>query len=310
MQGRLAPRPAQPRHHTVRGLGMTGSHALHYTEWGRRNAARTVVCVHGYSGNARDFDFLARALAQDARVVCLDVAGRGESDWLPSPLHYHFGQFLADIDTVIADLEVDEVEWVGTSMGGLLGMLLASRAASPVRRLVINDVGAFVPMDALQQIGRNLQAPARFDSLAGLEAHLRHTHREWGDISDAQYRHLAKHHARATADGGFRLHYDPQITRLVQPFPLAPGIFFWDTWYRVRCPVLLIRGDTSEVLPPAVAETMLEIKPGTQLIEIPGAGHAPALMSPMEARIVREFLREGASSSRAPARDAVRRAAA
>lgn len=251
------------------------------------------MCAHGYSGNARDFDFLARAIAQDARVICLDVAGRGESDWLPSAPHYHFGQFISDIDALLAHLRVEEVEWVGTSMGGLLGMLLASRTASPVKRLVLNDIGAFVPMDALQQIGRNLQAPARFESLAAVEAHLRHTHRDWGDISDAQYRHLTKHHARPTGDGGFRLHFDPQITRLIQPFPLAPGIFFWDAWYRVRCPVLLIRGDRSEVLPLAVAETMLEIKPGTQLVEIPGAGHAPALMSPMEIGIVREFLNEG-----------------
>jgi pimeloyl-ACP methyl ester carboxylesterase len=289
---------------------MTGSHALHYTEWGRRNAARTVVCVHGYSGNSRDFDVLAKVLARDARVICLDVAGRGESDWLPSPLHYHFGQFIADIEALIAHLEVKEVDWVGTSMGGLLGMLLASRASSPVRRLVINDVGAFVPMDALAQIGRNLQAPARFDSLAQVEAHLRHTHREWGEITDAQYRHLTKHHARATADGGFRLHYDPQITRLIQPFPLAPGVFFWDTWYRVQCPVLLVRGDRSEVLPAAVADAMLEIKPGTELVEIPGAGHAPALMSPLETGIVREFLRETVSSSRTSERDSRRSAAA
>lgn len=266
------------------------------------------MCAHGYSGNARDFDFLARALAQDARVICLDVAGRGESDWLPSAPHYHFGQFISDIDALLAHLRVEEVEWVGTSMGGLLGMLLASRTASPVKRLVLNDIGAFVPMDALQQIGRNLQAPARFESLAAVEAHLRHTHRDWGDISDAQYRHLAKHHARPTGDGGFRLHFDPQITRLIQPFPLAPGIFFWDAWYRVRCPVLLIRGDLSEVLPPAVAETMLEIKPGTQLVEIPGAGHAPALMSPMQIGIVREFLDVG-RSARPSAQDGIRSAA-
>jgi pimeloyl-ACP methyl ester carboxylesterase len=223
-------------------------------------------------------------------------------------LHYHFGQFLSDIDALLAHLEVDEVDWVGTSMGGLLGMLLASRAASPVRRLVLNDIGAFVPMDALQHIARNLQAPARFDSLAAVEAHLRHTHRDWGDIDDAQYRHLAKHHSRPTDDGGLRLHYDPQITRLVQPFALAPGVFFWDAWYRVRCPVLLIRGEQSDVLPLEVAETMLEVKPGTQLVEIPGAGHAPALMSATEIGIVREFLRE-APAARAVAQRGLRSAA-
>lgn len=251
-----------------------------------------MVCVHGYSGNSRDFDFLARDLARDARVLCIDMPGRGESDWLPSAPHYHFGQFLADIDSLLAQLAVKEVDWVGTSMGGVLGLLLASRPTTPVRRLVMNDVGAFVPTDALQHISRNLTAPPRFDSLKAVEAHLRHTHRDWGDISDVQYRHLARHHARATGDGGFRLHYDPQITRLVQPFPLAPGVFLWDAWYRVRCPVLLMRGALSDVLPADVADTMVEIKPETQLVELPGVGHAPALMSPTEIAIVRGFLRE------------------
>jgi pimeloyl-ACP methyl ester carboxylesterase len=274
----------------VLGRGVNGSHRIHYTEWGRRSSRRTLVCVHGYSGNARDFDLLARALATDARVICIDMPGRGESDWLPSALHYHFGQFLSDIDAVIADLEVDEIEWVGTSMGGLLGLLLASRPSTPIRRLVMNDVGAFVPMEALQRIARNLDAPARFPSRAALEAHLRRTHRDWGDISDPQFRHLAQHHSRSTGDGGLRLHYDPEITRLVQPFPLTPGIFFWDAWYRVRCPVLLLRGERSEVLPADVAETMQQIKPAMEIAEIAGAGHAPALMSVAEIRIVRDFL--------------------
>lgn len=241
-------------------------------------------------------------------MICFDVAGRGRSDWLPSALHYQFGQFLADIDSLIAHLEVEEIDWVGTSMGGLLGMLLASRPGSPVQRLVLNDIGAFVPMDALQKIGRNLQAPPRFDSLAAVEAHLRHTHREWGDISDAQYRHLARHHARRTDDGRYRLHFDPQITRLMRTLPYAPGLYFWDAWYRVRSPVLLIRGNHSEVLPLAVAETMIEIKPDTQLEEIPGAGHAPALMSAPETALVREFFEESRATG-AGAQSALRSAA-
>jgi pimeloyl-ACP methyl ester carboxylesterase len=286
-------RPARPRHHEYRGLGVTGWHRLHYTEWGRRNSRRVVVCAHGYSGNARDFDPLARSLARDARVICLDFAGRGDSDWLPAAPHYHFGQFLADINSLVAHLRVNEVEWVGTSMGGLLGMMLAAQPATPVRRLVMNDVGAFVPIDALQRIARDLQSPERFASLEAVEAHLRHTHREWGDIPDEQYRELTRHHARPLEGGGFRLHYDPQITRLVQPFPLASGVYFWDSWYRVRCPVLLLRGERSEVFPAAVAETMVQVKPGVQLVEIAGAGHAPALMSAGQLALVGNFLAGG-----------------
>ena len=210
-------------------------------------------------------------------------------------MSYHFGQFLSDINELIAHLGVKKVEWVGTSMGGLLGMLLASQPGSPVTRLVMNDIGAFVPMDALQAIGRNLQAPARFACLDEVEAHMRHTHRAWGEITDEQFRHLALHGSRAdrnlSGGSGLRLHFDPQITRLLKPFPLAPGIFMWDAWYRVRCPVLLLRGESSDIFPRAVAQTMLDAKPAARLVEIPGCGHVPSLMEESQIAIVRNFLR-------------------
>ena len=174
-------------------------------------------------------------------------------------------------------------------MGGLLGMLLASQPSNPVRRLVMNDIGAFIPAEALQAIGRNLQAPQRFASLTEVEAHMRHTHREWGEITDAQFQHLAIHGSRPDGEG-FRLHYDPDITRLVQPYPLSPGIFMWDAWYRVRCPVLLLRGERSGIFPMSVADTMLDVKPEARLAEIPGCGHVPALMSEPQIAIVRNFL--------------------
>jgi pimeloyl-ACP methyl ester carboxylesterase len=256
------------------------------------------VCAHGYSGNARDFDFLARELAKDARVICADVAGRGESDWLPSALAYHFGQFLADFRSLLVHVGVKEVDWIGTSMGGLLGLLLASQPGSPIRRLVMNDVGAFVPLEALQRIGRNLQAPERFASLSEVEAHLRRTHRDWGEIDERQWAHLVRHGARRV-EGGYRLHYDPRITHLVHPLPVATGLFFWSAWYRVRCPVLLVRGEHSEVFPASVAATMLDAKPQAELVEIAGAGHAPALMSDVEIAIVRDFMEQsGARAAR------------
>ena len=174
-------------------------------------------------------------------------------------------------------------------MGGLLGMLLASQPSSPVRRLVMNDIGAYVPMEALQAIARNLEAPERFASLAAVEAHMRHTHREWGEISEAQWKHFAVHGSRPEGDG-FRLHFDPRIARVARPMPLSPGIFFWDAWYRVRCPVLLLRGEASEIFPASVAGTMLDVKPAAELVEIPGSGHAPALMSEPELAILRNFL--------------------
>jgi pimeloyl-ACP methyl ester carboxylesterase len=272
-----------------RTLGVSGFRDIHYTEWGSRRAKRVIVCVHGYSGNARDFDYLARDLARDARVICVDVAGRGDSDWLASPLEYHFGTFAADIEALFAHLGLKNVDWIGTSMGGLLGLLIASRPSNPIRRLVMNDIGAFVPLDALQAISRNLQAPKHFATLEDVEKHIRHTHREWGELSDEQWRHFAVHGSRPDGDG-YRLHYDPRIARIAQPFPLSPGVFLWDAWYRVRCEVLLLRGEDSAIFPAAVADTMIDVKPETELVEIPGCGHVPALMSEPQIAIVRNFL--------------------
>jgi pimeloyl-ACP methyl ester carboxylesterase len=245
--------------------------------------------VHGYSGNARDFDALARTLATDARVICLDVAGRGESDWLGTQLEYNFAQFLADINALIARLGAERIDFVGTSMGGLLGMMLAAQPASPVARLVMNDVGAFVPMDGLRDIARGLRAPERFASLKEVEAHLRSVRAQWGELPGAVWRHYARHAARP-ADGGYRLHYDPRIARLVEPLPFAPGLFFWDAWYKVRCPVLLVRGERSRIFPRTVADTMLAVKPGAKLIELPDCGHAPSLAIPDQVAAVRAFL--------------------
>ena len=259
-------------------------------EWGPRRATRAVVCVHGYSGNSRDFDYLAQALAEDRRVVCIDVAGRGESDWLRTTLEYNFAQFASDLRGVVSHLGLKEVDWVGTSMGGLLGMMIASQPSSPIRRLVMNDIGAYVPLAALQAIGQNLDAPKAFASLDAVEAHMRHTHRDWGDLTGEQWRHFAVHGSRPLDDGGYRLHYDPRIARLAQAFPLTPGLFMWDAWYRVRCPVLLLRGERSEIFPAHVAQTMLDAKPDAELVEISGCGHVPALMSEDQIEIVRNFL--------------------
>jgi len=280
---------AQPRHEYFLGLGPAGFHRLHTTVWGDPDNPRVVVCAHGYSGNGRDFDFLARELSRTHRVVCPDIAGRGESAWFRSAIEYSFPQFLTDMNTLLAKLDAREVQWVGTSMGGLLGMLLAAQPNTPIRRLVMNDVGAFLPMPALQHISRNLEAPRSFKSLAAVEAHLRKTRSEWGEISDAQWKELAIHGSRRS-EGGYAIHFDPAIARMVGPMPMAPGLFFWDAWQKVTCPVLLLRGADSTVFPRMVAESMLLRHPEVVLEEIPGCGHAPSLMNTDHAALVHGFL--------------------
>ncbi|HEY2627838.1 MAG TPA: alpha/beta hydrolase [Usitatibacter sp.] len=265
---------------------------MHYTDWGKRSRTRAIICAHGYSGNARDFDALAAALAPDVRVICIDVAGRGDSEWLASPFRYHFPQFIADINALIAHLGLREVDWVGTSMGGLLGLMLAAQPASPVRRLVMNDIGAYVPLDALQAIARNLDGPTRFASLEEVETHLRHTHREWGEITDEQWKALAVHGSRPDGDG-LRLAYDPQIASVMRTLPFATGLMFWSSWARVKCPVLLLRGEHSRIFPESVAASMLDAKGSAQFVQIPDCGHAPSLMAESQVALLREYLRTG-----------------
>lgn len=187
-------------------------------------------------------------------------------------------------------------------MGGLVGMIVAAQASSPIGRLVLNDVGAFLPMEALREISRGLEAPESFDSLEGVEAHLRRTRREWGPIGEDEWKAMARHHARPLAPGSkrWRLHYDPRIAEVARPMPLAPGLFFWDSWYRVRCPVLILRGEHSRILPPNVARTMLDIRPQAQLAEIPGCGHVPSLMNDEHVARVRDFLHDGAVEATEP----------
>jgi pimeloyl-ACP methyl ester carboxylesterase len=280
--------------------GLLASHVLHYTEWGDPQSKQVVVCAHGYSGNARDFDYLARRLAERARVACIDFPGRGDSQWLDSPLEYNLPQFATGARALIERLGAKQVDWVGTSMGGLVGMQLAAQGASPIRRLVLNDVGAYLPMGALQEIARHLEAPESFASLEAVEKHLRRTRRDWGPIDESQWPALARHHARALRPGSsqWRLHFDPRLARLVRPLPFSPGLSFWDAWYRVRCPVLLMRGERSEVLPADVAETMLDVQPGTELVVVPDCGHVPSLMNEEDAATVVGFLQDGGISTR------------
>lgn len=279
----------EPRLEHYLGLGPSGFHRLAYAEWGAAAGGRIVICAHGYSGQARDFDDLARALAGVRRVVCPDIAGRGDSAWLGGPLQYHFPQFLADLNALLARLGATEVDWVGTSMGGLLGMLLAGQPNSPIRRLVMNDVGAFLPMPALRKIARGLDAPAHFASLEAVEAHLRETREGWGPLTAAQWRAMARHNARPAGEG-FRLHYDPAIAKSMGAMPMMPGLFFWDAWQRVQCPVLLLRGEHSEVFPRIVADSMLLRHPHARLEEVPGCAHAPSLSAKSQIGRVRGFL--------------------
>jgi pimeloyl-ACP methyl ester carboxylesterase len=266
-----------------------GSHELSFTDWGAPDAGRAVVCVHGLTRNGRDFDHLAAVLATEARVICPDIIGRGRSDRLADPEHYALPTYIAHMIQLIDRLGLGQVDWVGTSMGGLIGMGVAVADAGKIRRLVLNDVGPFLPKAALERINQYLGLDLRFADLAALEAHLRTIHAGFGPLSDAEWRHLAEHSALLRDDGTVALNYDQ---RLALPLKRGPtvDIDLWPVWDQIRCPVLVLRGVESDLL---AAETALEMArrgPCAEIVEIDGTGHAPVLMAKDQIEIVRNWL--------------------
>jgi pimeloyl-ACP methyl ester carboxylesterase len=277
----------EPRIGALRGQFDFGALTLRWTEWGPVTG-RPVVCVHGLTRNGRDFDVLAQALAAEGRrVICPDVPGRGISDWLPSGALYAVPTYLAALAPLLAKL--GEYDWVGTSMGGLIGMALCAAPGVTMRRMVLNDIGPLVPAASLRRIRDYLQLFQEFDSLGAVEAKLREVHAPFGPLSDAEWAHMARHSARVTAGGRMVLHYDPAI---VEPMagPLA-DVDLWPLWEQVaKRPVLVLRGETSDLLLPETAARMGE-SAGVRVETIPRCGHAPALMDPAQVELVASFLR-------------------
>ena len=283
------------RSDTVLGISAAGFHRIHYTDWGHPDAERVVICVHGLTRNGRDFDMLAEALSPDFRIVCPDVAGRGRSDWLQNKDSYAYPQYCADLTALIARVTAGgtprKVYWVGTSMGGIIGMLLASRPQSPIERMVVNDVGAMIPKAALDRIGAYVGKDPHLKSLAELEGLVRLVLAPFGPLTDAQWRHLTVTGARQRPDGSWGFAYDPGIATILQKSPPA-DVDMWPVWDAVSCPTLLLRGAQSDLLPKDVAVKMTQRGPRARLVEFDGIGHAPALMADDQIRVVREFLLE------------------
>ncbi|MDP1734750.1 MAG: alpha/beta hydrolase [Sulfuritalea sp.] len=277
----------------VKCLSAAGFHHMAYVEWGDPANPKVLVCVHGLTRCSRDFDFLAQALADDYRVVCPDVVGRGRSDWLRNKSLYALPQYCADMTTLLAKLNVETVHWVGTSMGGLIGMALASQPETPITRLVLNDVGPVITAASLERIGTYLGQAPRFDNIEQAEAFVRFVSATFGNFSDAQWRHLTVHVTRQTADGKVEFAYDPGIAqpfREMQAASDGKDVEMWPVYDGIACPTLLLRGATSDLLTHDAALQMSQRGPRARLVEVPGVGHAPMLMDAGQVAPVREFL--------------------
>jgi pimeloyl-ACP methyl ester carboxylesterase len=288
--GQARPSADGPRHASFLGLSRRGFHRVAYTEWGDPAAARVAVCVHGLTRQGRDFDRLAAALAREGwRVACPDLVGRGRSGWLPDPEEYALPQYCVDMAALVARLGAEAVDWVGTSLGGLVGMVLAGQEGSPIRRLVVNDIGPHLPWSALQRIGSDLrEAPREFAA----EAHYRKILAPFGDLDDAEWRHLAEHSVERGPDGRCRTLFDPGIVRAFRP-GLIYALSLWRYWDAIRCPVLLLRGERSDLLPERTAAEMARRGPKAEVVQIPGCGHAPALLDEDQIGIVVDWLARG-----------------
>jgi pimeloyl-ACP methyl ester carboxylesterase len=292
------------------GLSAHGFHKIHYTDWGDPASKRVVICVHGLTRNCRDFDFLARALAHECRVVCPDVVGRGRSDWLDHKDDYANPQYTADMNALMARVTEwpvpsgwlgrlanfltrrygsRSVYWVGTSMGGIIGMLLASRPKSPIRKLVVNDIGPLIPKAALERIATYVGKDPRFRTYDELEAYVRKISAPFGPLDDAQWRHLTSHAAKQYADGSWGMCYDPGITAPLRKGPLE-DINLWSYWDTIFCPTLALRGAESDLLLKDTADEMQKRGPRARLVEFAGVGHAPMLLAEDQIRVVTDFL--------------------
>ncbi len=245
----------EPRRRSVQCISPKGLHRIAYLEWGDPRNRDVLVCVHGLTRCARDFDALARALCSQFRVVCPDVAGRGDSDRLADPMLYATPQYVCDLVTLISRLDVETVNWLGTSMGGLIGMALAAQSGTPVKRLVLNDAGPVVAKAALERIGSYVGRAPVFQTFEEAEKYIRTVCAPFGPHSDAQE--------------------------------------LWHHYDAIRCPTLVLRGANSDLLSKKTTQEMTSRGPKARVVEIPEVGHAPTLMHADQIAIVRDFLLDG-----------------
>ena len=311
----------KPRLRNFLSLGPNGFHGVAYTEWGSPRSRHVVVCAHGFARNSRDFDALAASIAGRRRVVCIDVVGRGDSDWLENKEDYAFSLYLSDAAALLARVTATpngsgvsallrrlmgltgthQIDWIGTSMGGLLGMMLAAKRNSPIRRLVLNDIGPMIPWAALLGL-KNVYTGlySRFADLDEVEQHLRKACATFGPLDDRQWQHIAQYGSRRLEDGRYVLAYDPGIVSALRNSrhtgiefgnDFMFGVDLWPIWDAVKCPTLVLRGSESDFLLRSTAREMQERGPRAQVIEFEGIGHAPWLMSKDQIRVVRDFIR-------------------
>ncbi len=279
---------------TVQCLSPAGLHFMAYKEWGEPDNPRVLLCVHGLTRVSGDFDSLAEALSTTYRVVCPDVVGRGKSGWLRDPQHYTVPQYIADMVTLIARLDVNSVDYIGTSMGGLIGMGLASLQYNPIGKLVINDIGPAMKASALKRIGDYIGQPVKFDTFDEAVQFVRSISLTFGPHTDAQWHKLAADVLVQDKDGKWTRDYDLGLAVPYQSMSEQDvkhyEAMLWAVYDSIHCPTLLVRGRESDLLTESVARLMSQRGPKARLVEFDGIGHAPTFVHDDQITIIKEFL--------------------
>ena len=280
--------------HFVQCLSPTGLHQMAYKQWGDAQNPRVLICVHGLTRVADDFDALAAALSDEYRVICPDVVGRGFSGRLRNPAHYQLPQYVSDMVTLLARVNAQTVDWFGTSMGGLIGIGLASLPDNPIRKLILNDVGPNLNPEALARIGEYVGQEVRFSTFNEALAYIKSISLSFGAHTDQQWDKLARDVLRQHPDGTWRKHYD---LGLAEPFKattpemaLAGQAMLWAAYDAIACDTLLIRGACSDLLNRETALEMTQRGPKASLKEIPDVGHAPTFVSEEQIALAKDFL--------------------
>jgi len=284
----------QGRIRHVQCISPAGLHRMAYKEWGAHDNPDVLVCVHGLTRVSDDFDALAAALSHRYRVICPDVVGRGRSDHLRDPRYYQILQYVADMVTLIARLDVESVHWLGTSMGGLIGMVLAAQPAGLIRSLALNDIGPVLDATAMARIGEYIGQDRQFASFEQARDYVRQISHSFGPHDDAQWNKLAADVLMQGADGNWRFNYDlglaiPYKAMTREDAQLAQQQL-WTAYDAIRCPTLLLRGALSDMVSRETAQEMTQRGPQAQCIELPDVGHAPTFLSAERIALVKNFL--------------------
>lgn len=284
------PTKIKPTDHYYLGLSPEGFHRNYYRQWGDADNDNVIVCVHGLTRISRDFDTLAKELAQDYRVICPDIVGRGFSDWLGNRQNYNFPQYCSDMNALIGHLRVEKVHWLGTSMGGIIGLIISAMENTPIQSLILNDVGPEIKRSELQRLGRYIGRAPLFYSEEELFNYYKETYQAFGYLTDKQWQQMAIYCSFKEEDH-YRLHYDPKLGDAFRSSYSFFNFDLWKYWEDINCPTMLVRGELSSFFPRELMESMLEKENTNHFIEVPNVGHTPTLTTEQEIKAIKDFYR-------------------